>query len=439
MLNAKRFVSAVLTGVLLVSACGCSFSSNQKKIDEINSVADTFAKSACYLDGKSLLSTVEEIDSSKADEFTKKLSMEDLSYDESVVKLAIAETMSYTVKTETAQVEKKEGSVDVVFTIDDYEEAFKDLVGYSDVFVSAVKARKSVKQYTVHLNLHKGDEGWLITEDSLAGLGELYSFLDYEMYFCADTKDLYDSSMWMFTEDDTYINTDVIELDVWFKAEPEEKLYYTVGKDGEVIYSSTPTTCGTHFSAIFDVDYRGATRTDDYLSEGIYTIKVFAVRKTDALIASATATVSISDEANPDVPMQTSYYTVEDSSFASIADLGWWDYNSTMIADDTYCADTKTLGFSIQINGNGPELYYAYYYLGENEGSGTPDLENPVYDTQIVVQKYKDGTVYYNMDYDPSELKPGTYVIYVAADENSLETPYITATCTVITQTSAEF
>ena len=439
MMNAKKFVSAVLTGVLLVSACGCSFSSNQKKIDEINSVADTFAKSACYLDGKSLLSTVKEIDSAKADEFTKKLSMEDLSYDESVVKLAIAETMSYTVKTDTAQVEKKEGSVDVVFTIDDYEEAFDGLVGYSDVFVSAVKARRSVKQYTVTLNLFKGDAGWLIKEECLAGLDQLYSFLDYEFTFCANTKDLYDSSMWMFTEGDTYINTDVIELDVWFKAEPEEKLYYTVGKDGEVIYSSTPTTCGTSFNAIFDVDYPGATKTGDFLSEGIYTIKVFAVRKTDALIASATATVSISDEINPDIPMETSYYTIEDASFASIADLGWWDYNSTMIADDTYCADTKTLGFSIKINGIGPQLYYAYYYLGENEGSGTPDLENPVYDAQIVVQKYKDGTVYYNMDYRPSELKPGTYAIYIAADEDSLETPLITATCTVITQTSAEF
>lgn len=439
MINAKKFVSAVLTGVLLVSACGCSFSGSQKKIDAINSVADTFAKSACYLDGKSLLSTVEEIDSAKADEFTKKLSMADLSYDESVVKLAIAETMSYEVKTETTRVEKKEGSVDVVFIIDDYEDAFDGLVGYSDVFVNAVKARKSVKRYTVTLNLYKGDEGWLIKEESLAGLDELYSFLDYEFTFCADTKDLYDSSKWMFTEGDTYINTDVIELDVWFKADPEEKLYYTVGKDGETIYSSTPTTCGTRFNAIFDVDYSGAARTGDFLSEGVYTIKLFAVRKTDALIASATATVSISDELNPDVPMETSYYTIEDSSFASIADLGWWDYDSTMIADDTYCADTKTLGFSIKLNGTGPELYYAYYYLGENEGSGSPDLENPLYDARIVVQKYKDGTVYYNMDYRPSELKPGTYMIRVAADEDSLETPYITATCTVITQTRAEF
>ena len=99
MINAKKFVSAVLTGVLLVSACGCSFSGSQKKIDAINSVADTFAKSACYLDGKSLLSTVEEIDSAKADEFTKKLSMADLSYDESVRLSPTHESSTYPLHT----------------------------------------------------------------------------------------------------------------------------------------------------------------------------------------------------------------------------------------------------------------------------------------------------------------------------------------------------
>ena len=129
MLDAKKFMTTVLTGIMLVSTCGCSFSNNQKKIDEIISVADTFAKSACYLDSNKLLSTVGEVSNSKAEELKSKLSMTDLSYDESVVKLAIAETMSYEVKTDTAQVEKKEGSVNVVFTTDDYEDAFDGLVG----------------------------------------------------------------------------------------------------------------------------------------------------------------------------------------------------------------------------------------------------------------------------------------------------------------------
>ncbi len=439
MLDAKKFMTAVLTGIMLVSTCGCSFSNNQKKIDEIVSVADTFAKSACYLDSNKLLSTIGEVSSSKAEELKSKLSMTDLSYDESVVKLAIAETMSYEVKTETAQVEKKEGSVNVVFTIDDYEDAFDGLVGYSDVFVKAVKARKSVKQYTVTLNLYKGEDGWLITESSLEGLNELYAFLDYEITFCADTKDLFDSSKWMYCTDDNYVNTDVIELDIWFDSAPEEKLYYTVGKDGETIYASEPATCGTSFNAIFDVDYRGASRTGDYLSEGVYTIKLFAVRKTDAVITSATVTVSISDEIDPDIPMETSCYTIEDASFASIADLGWWDYNSTMIADDTYCIDTQTLAFSIQINGYGPKLYYAYYYLGQNAGSGSFDISEPIFDSTIDVEKYKDGTVFYNMDYSPSELQPGTYRLYIAADKDTLDNPYVIASCSVIPQTSEEF
>ena len=137
--------------------------------------------------------------------------------------------------------------------------------------------------------------------------------------------------------------------------------------------------------------------------------------------------------------METSCYTIEDASFASIADLGWWDYNSTMIADDTYCIDTQTLAFSIQINGYGPKLYYAYYYLGQNAGSGSFDISEPIFDSTIDVEKYKDGTVFYNMDYSPSELQPGTYRLYIAADKDTLDNPYVIASCSVIPQTSEEF
>ena len=158
MFKVKRAIVAVLTGIMLISAAGCS--NDQKKIEEICEVCDTFGKSVCYLDSQRILDNVKKLGSSEEENFINRLSMENMTYDEALVKQAIIETMSYEVLTDTAQVEKKEGSCDVAFYIVDYESALKDIVGYSDVFVDAVKARPKVNKYIVTLNLYKEDDRW---------------------------------------------------------------------------------------------------------------------------------------------------------------------------------------------------------------------------------------------------------------------------------------
>lgn len=436
MIKVKRAIAAVLTGIMLISACGCS--NDQKKIEEICEVCDTFGKSVCYLDSQRILDNVEKLGGSEEENFINRLSMENMTYDEALVKQAIIETMSYEVLTDTAQVEKKEGSCDVAFYIVDYESALKDIVGYSDVFVDAVKARPKVNKYIVTLNLYKEDDRWYITSDSLSGLDQIYSFLDYEMVFCANTLDLFDKAQWMFAQDDTYTNTDMIELDLWFTAVPEEQLYYTVDKDGDQIYMSYKGICtDATYEAVFTADMNSGTQTDGILNAGVYTIKVFTERNN--LVNSSTVIVETSEDALPDVPMSTDFYTIHDSSFAHIVDLGWWDYYDTMISENIYCIDTKTLGFSIQIKGAGPDLYYAYYYLGQNATVGSIELGDPICSDTIGTTKYKDGTVFYNLDYEASDLQPGTYLLYIAKDANSLDSAYITAVCTVIPQSSSEY
>ena len=53
-----------------------------------------------------------------------------------------------------------------------------------------------------------------------------------------------------------------------------------------------------------------------------------------------------------------------DSDFEALIDTGysgWWNYNDTMAGSSIYTADTETVGYSLSLIGEGPEIYYAYY------------------------------------------------------------------------------
>ena len=111
-----------------------------------------------------------------------------------------------------------------------------------------------------------------------------------------------------------------------------------------------------------------------------------------------------------------------------------------MAADGVYCSDSETIAFSIELNSEGPAIYYAYYFLpGENADASSVDYANPTYAQTIEVTAYQNGTMYYNIDYTPDTMAVGTYILIIAADESHVSSPYVTAACTVIPQTSAEF
>ena len=130
-------------------------------------------------------------------------------------------------------------------------------------------------------------------------------------------------------------------------------------------------------------------------------------------------------------------------------ELGWWDYgiteddgseHGTMASDGIYCSDSEVIAFSIQLNSEGPSIYYAYYFIpGEDADASTVDYTNPTYAQQIDITAYGNGTIFYNIDYTPDTMAVGTYVLIVAADANSINDPYITAACKVIPQPSSDF
>ena len=120
--------------------------------------------------------------------------------------------------------------------------------------------------------------------------------------------------------------------------------------------------------------------------------------------------------------------------------LGWWDYSGTLISEGTYCINTRTLAFSIQLLNDAEPVYYAYYFVpGEKADLKKVDYSKPVYENTISPFLYIDGSLFYNFDYDIEDIGVGKYLLVIAKDKDSIDKPYITATCKILPQSSEDF
>lgn len=456
MINGKKITAAVLTCAMMFSFAACSKGNPSDVADS----AEAFAKAVSNLDSKKMFKVTEEIDDSTADKITEKLSMSSLESDERDLKKAIASTIKYELDEADVEFGKNDTATSlVVFTMVDYEkvladEDLKDI----DSMKSAIESSSKKKTYKVTLELVQEDDEWLVTEDSLKNLDKLYAFLDYEVKVTpADFSELIDHTSWFLSDNDKYENATKIELDVWFTDNPGVNVYYTVEKDGQEVYRSDVQSFSTSlYEASYDAS-KNAEMTGDYIAAGSYTISVFSENGDPITTSTTTVTVTTTQttESTGDLPT-SSTYTIHDSNFVSIKDIGWWDYGiddngngkidegeGRMVAAGVYCIDAPTIAFSIEVpNGTtGPDIYYAYYFIPEGGDVSKIDYTKPV-DAKTISPKYygQNDQTFYDIDYTPSKMEPGTYLLVIAKDEQSVTTtPYITAACVVISQTKAEF
>ena len=107
-----------------------------------------------------------------------------------------------------------------------------------------------------------------------------------------------------------------------------------------------------------------------------------------------------------------------------------------IIGDNTYYADAQDLTFLLYVNGSAETLYYAVYYLGMT-ASDTVDINvyNAIESGSIDAYTCPDMSKCYEISYS-SVITPGTYVLVIAEDADSLTDPYIIASCSVIEDTS---
>ncbi|MBR6959124.1 MAG: hypothetical protein IKH76_01455, partial [Clostridiales bacterium] len=188
MVRAKKISVVLLSFALMTSLAACSGVNREDVLKR----AETFSKAVANLDPTKLLKSVEKIDSDKADKIEDKLSMTAMDYDEAKVKKTIADTIEYKVIEDSFETGKKDktATVDVEFTLVDYESALKDDgLKKSEDMVDAIKDCTQSKTWLVSLELVQDDEKWLVTEDTLPNLAPVYKFLDGDIKFGNTSSD----------------------------------------------------------------------------------------------------------------------------------------------------------------------------------------------------------------------------------------------------------
>ncbi len=436
----KRVVSSLLLLSFMFALTSCT-----SKVDpqEITTFADTYAKCISFLDADRIIENTLSVDDLSAVKLKDKLTLENYEYEQAAIKSEIAKSIKYTVITDTMVLGNNKATVQIDFDIVNYKAVFKEVVGYSEAYIQALKDTTEHQTITINVNLEKQQDGrWLATADSIDKLSELYTFLDTVFTFGPNTLDLVKATSWLFSLNREYKNAREIELDLWFTDDPEVNMYYMVNKDGTNVFKSQlMKSDDIIYRATYGRFQDAAFTEDGYIKPGKYKISIY--REDDLLLAEQETTVTYDDSIKPSDVTETpkgATYSIKDASFASIKSLGWWDYDGTMVADGKYCSNTHTLAFSIELMSSSEDLYYAVYYVpGDKIDMKKIDYSKPVYEKTIDEFVYLDGTAFLNFDYEPETLEVASYVIVIAKDKSSLQTPYIQAFCKVISQTSEEF
>nr|MCR5616027.1 hypothetical protein [Saccharofermentans sp.] len=432
MVKTRKLMSVVLAGVMLLSAASCSLLDQGKKTkeadpDDIIELAEDFAKSVTTADADKILKNFEDISDTQADQFREYLSLEDQDEDSIYLKEYIAGTMEYEVDEDSVDIDEDEASCDIYITMVNYWDATGELEADVDEMYDVLSSYNGTLEYTVALTFICEDGEWMLADDCFDDLDKVFSYVDYEFELDNSPEALpsVEEISW-YNSNGGYVNTSYIELDVYFAEDIYANLYYVVSKDGEEIFTSDMYLVeGTIFMAWY-ADYLVTDDYGDYIEPGEYTFQVYT--EDGQWLAEATASVSVSSEGEGGGLLEGVYlgypYTIYDDSFADIVDMYWSDWYGTwkLTDNNTYYSDTQNLCLEIFIDGEGEELYYAFYYLGKST-SDTVDINvsAPMYSGTVKAFTNPDMSKNYEIIYYSDDIEPGDYVLVIADSYESLD------------------
>ena len=334
---------------------------------------------------------------------------------------AIASTISYEIDEESVQSSKKnaEGSVDVTWTLVDYDAIFDQVSedgGDADAFIDALTADDAdTQEISTTINFVLEDETWLVDDEDGDVLNEVYAFYadaaDYS--FVPPLMDYIEDAYWYYSDDSVYTNFSQIELDIITTTEGEEipfEFTYEYYLNGELIYTSDVCTDQGHWiEAYYGPNYDPAAQVDanGNLIAGEYRCVMYDLAGN--VLADLTCTV------------ETLEYSEADASM--IDDVVWYWTDD----DDTYI-DTDSIELDIIPTSEGQECIWNFYYEIYIDGdlvytSGA--MEDQGYWIEAYYSEYYDDEIQLT---DDGNLIPGEYTcIFYDLSGNEIAS----STCTV--------
>jgi hypothetical protein len=353
----KRVLAAALAGAMAMSVASCMlFGPNKKEIVE---AADTFATALLKKDPDKILKLTNEKNLGAFPDL-----FEEDNYSEEELKFfdAVGDTISYEIDEDSVEVSKDEASIDVLFSMVDYEEALKD-GGYADIdeILDAIEDCDDIEEFTVTFEFEKDDDEWLITNFHDKGFGMLFFYYTYELDLTPAIADLIDYT-------DCWSNASSIFSDIYFLedvSEYESNLSFDVYYEGNLYAADQPVTMnGTYIYC----DYTDPDYFD--LMYGEYEI----VLKFDGVeVTTLSTTVEEAAVTEPTVTGTSSdgiELTPFDTATGELADyvvaVDWWGDNSDYTYTDTYGIEYDVYFTSDLTWEQAQGITYDVYLVGED-------------------------------------------------------------------------
>ena len=394
----RKAGAAALAGAMAFSCASCAlFGPNKKEIVE---AADTFASTLLKRDaGKIIKLTTEDEDSEAAE--TLEMIFDESVYSDDQKKFidAVSDTITYEVDEESVEVSKEEASVDVKFSMVDYEKALEVDVADIDEVLDLLDDCEDIKEVEITLEFEKDDDEWLLSNIDDEEFGELFDYYIYELNLtpavAVDYTDIWPGTSGIISE--VYFIDDITAY--------ESSLTYDVYFNGSLVDSNLA-------AVVADTN----TIWCDYATEleaGEYEIVVYLdgveLTSMSTTVEETGTTPTVTDDT-----VSTNDYSYVFTADGQLADLvravdwymddgyGYYSFNDG-IEYDIYFSDELTYDDVVGITFN----------IYDGDGNTLAEGET-VYGSNISYGTNEDGYYYVYLPYQTEDgLASGTYYIEV--------------------------
>lgn len=249
--NITKIFSLTVAAAITASCASCSLipGAGGAKDEDIIDAADAFASALVKCDaGKIVKLTNEEKDSDAAEDLEALFGNEDYTDEQVKIAEAVAGTIEYEIDEDSVKIDKDEASVDVTFTMADYESVLEGEFADVDEAVAAISDCDDTAEVEVTFEFALEDDEWLISNLGDKAYGKLYSFYGIEVDLMPDFEILTS-----FIDQDDYGTT--IAMTVAFSediSEYADGFDFDVYLDGELAYEDhdAPTIQGEYINCI---------------------------------------------------------------------------------------------------------------------------------------------------------------------------------------------
>lgn len=266
--NITKIFSLTVAAAITASCASCSLipgMGSSAKTEDIVDAADSFASALVKCDaGKIIKLTNEEKDSDAAEDLEVLFGNEDYTDEQIAIADAVADTIEYEIDEDSVKIDKDEASVDVTFTMADYEAVLEGEFSDADEAVAAISDCDDTAEVEVTFEFALEDDEWLISNLGDKAYSKLYGFYGLDVSFMPDLAALVDYA-------DIYADYNYVYLSVVFTENVSDyidDMTFDVFLDGELLYGDqTPYGDGDYIWCDLTVD--------GPLESGTYTVTCY--------------------------------------------------------------------------------------------------------------------------------------------------------------------